>query len=202
MNKTENVNELKLEAAKLREQNKYNPKIYDILNEVAGLSDVPLILEIRATEIFGSYSDFTKMIICKSTAEVTPFELLPEDGKTSDALAEKFLKSADDYIGSYGHQRENHIVPDRPSCEELEGAFSRVFSKEKYKDFPEFLEIFNEPGLKGLEDIIPYIVMVHPEKTSDGYVGKILMDTRYSAMNQKHPSNKLEICRYRMTNDL
>ena len=132
MNTTGQVNELKEQAAELREQNKDNPEIYDILNKVAAMSDLPLILEIRATDILGSYSSFKEMVISKSTAEVKPFELLPEDGKTSNVLAEKFLRSAENYVGSYGHQRENNIVPDRPSSEELGGAFSRVLSQEKY----------------------------------------------------------------------
>ena len=177
MNTTGQVNELKEQAAELREQNKDNPEIYDILNKVAAMSDLPLILEIRATDILGSYSSFKEMVISKSTAELKPFELLPEDGKTSNVLAEKFLRSAENYVGSYGHQRENNIVPDRPSSEELGGAFSRVLSKEKYGDFHEFLELFNEPNLKSLEHVIPHIIMVHPEKTTDGYVGKIRMGT-------------------------
>ena len=113
---------------------------------------------------------------------------IPNASKTSGVLAEQFLKDSKNYVGSNKQVSENHIVPNRHTHKELEAAFSRIFSKEKYGGFSEFIETFNEPGLERLEHIIPHIIMVHPEKTDKGHVGEIRMDPQY---NESTPSKQV-----------
>ena len=187
------------QAAELRAQNNGNPAIYEVLKEVAKMSDVPVIFEVRPAKNINDFVSYKHILVSKSTAEVMPFELLLADGETSGVLAKKFIGDYNGYIGSFEHQSNNRVVPDQPLYEELEGAFSRVLSEEKYGGFLEFLEKFNEPSLESLKHVIPHIAMVHPEKTDNGYIGKILVDPKYKGMNQRYPCMALKICNYRLT---
>ena len=200
--------ELRERTNELKNQNRNNEEIYALLKHVKRISDIPempfepVIFEIRTAYDIHEHSSNKYRIDSKSTAELVPFELLLDKSKTSDVLAEHFLKDAEKYVGSHKQLSENHIVPNRPSYDELEAALSRIFSKKNYMEFSELLETFNEPNSESLEHVIPHIVMVHPEKTDGCYVGEILADPEYRGRHQNDVAlGGLRICTYRLLDE-
>ena len=138
--------ELKEITRKIVGANYGNPVVTEILKNAATMSKTPMILELKTAHnnIHDATNTHENVVLCNSTAEAMNFELLLEGNETSDVLAKSFLNDA-------------HKVPDKPSYEELEGAFSRVLSQETYEGFPEFLENFNESGLENLKQVSHHI---------------------------------------------
>lgn len=181
---------LKIETGNLIDENYGNPAIDNIVSNVAKLSDIPMIVEIRTAQFVHDYTNtFENMFVSKTTAETMPFELLPEGDETSDALAKEFLD-------------KSHNVSEKPSYDELESAFSGVLSQKTYENIPEFLNKFNESGLSSLNPVSHHIFMKHPIEQDGKYIGEILIDPTHSRTNQYHTGRSFKICEYKLTNDL
>ena len=179
--------ELKERTQNMIKENYGNPAIDNIVSEVATLSDIPMIIEIRTTDLVHDYTNtYKNMFVSKTTAETMPLKLLLEDNESGDVLAKKFLNKP-------------HNVPDTPSYDELEGAFSGVLSQETYENFPEFLKKFNESDLDSLEQVSHHIIMEHPMEQDGEYIGDILIDPTYRMTNQYHTGGSFKICKYKLT---